>query len=72
MALFERIRTCGFVGGSVSLRMDFEVSDAQAKPRVILFLLPANPDIELSAPSLAPCLSACDYAFNHDDNGLNL
>ena len=37
------------VGGSVSQRGGFEVSEAQARPSVTLFLLPANPDVELSA-----------------------
>ena len=33
-----------------------------------LFLLPSNPDVELSATALAPSLPACC----HDSNGLNL
>jgi hypothetical protein len=36
--------------------MGFGVSDAQARPSVTLFLLPMNPDVELSAPSPARCL----------------
>jgi hypothetical protein len=35
----------------MSLRMGFEVLDSQAKSSVILFLLPANPDIDLSTTS---------------------
>ena len=40
----------------------FEVSEAQARPSIILFLLPVDQDVELSAPSLAPCLPACHHA----------
>ena len=52
---------CGLVGGSMSLGMGFEVLKA-------FFLLPVDPDVELSATSPASCLPACHY----DDNGLNL
>jgi hypothetical protein len=38
----------------------------------VLLLLPVDPDVELSAPSPAPCLSACHHASCHVDNGLNL
>jgi hypothetical protein len=34
-------------------------------------LLPVDPDVELSAPSLTPCLPAGCHASCHD-NGLNL
>ena len=37
-----------------------------------LLLLPADQDVELSAPSPAPCLPACRHVSLHDDNGLNL
>ena len=51
----------------------FEVSEAQVWPVWhSLFLLPANPDVELVATSPAPCLPACCHASHHDDNGLNL
>ena len=68
------IGRCGIVRGSVSLGTDFEVSEAQARPRVFhsLFLLPMDQDVELSAPSPALCLPACCHASSHDDNGLNL
>ena len=66
------VRECGFVGGSVSLRVGFEFSDDQARPNVTLFLLPDDPDIKLPATSLAPCLPACHHASCHDNNGLNL
>lgn len=36
------------------------------------FLGPANPDIELSATSPAPCLPVCHHAFHRDDNELSL
>ena len=38
VALLERIRMCGLVGGcmSLSLEVSFEVSDAQARPSVTL------------------------------------
>ena len=38
----------------------------------ILFLLSANPDVELSATSPVPCLPVCSYASHHDENELNL
>jgi hypothetical protein len=37
-----------------------------------LFLLTANPDIDLLGLSPAPCLPVCHYASWHDDNELNL
>ena len=37
-----------------------------------LFLLPANPDEELSDTCPASCLSAYHHASYHDNNGLNL
>ena len=43
-------RQCGLVEGSMSLGVGFEVSNAQARPSVTLFLLPEDPDVELSAP----------------------
>jgi hypothetical protein len=50
----------------------FEVSEAQARPSVTLFLLPADPDVGLSAISTASSLPSCCHVFYHDDNGLNL
>ena len=64
---------CGFVGTCASLGVGFEVSDAQARPSVaLLFLLPADPDVELSAASPVPCLPTCHHGSHHDNNGLNL
>ena len=37
-----------------------------------LFLLPEDPDVELSAPSPAPCLPAYHHASCHEDNGPSL
>ena len=58
----------------MSLCMGFEVSEAQVRPSVarILFLLPADSDVELSATSPAPCLPVCHHAFHHDNNELSL
>jgi hypothetical protein len=53
---------CGLAGGSVSLGVDFEVSDAQARPGVSLLLLSSDLDVKLSASSPAPCLPTCYHA----------
>ena len=60
MALLEG---CGLVGGSMSLEVDFEVKNSQARPSVTLFLLPSTPDIELLATSPVLCLPACCHAL---------
>lgn len=36
------------------------------------FLLPDDPDVELSSTSPALCLPVGHHAFCHDENGLNL
>jgi hypothetical protein len=46
------------VGGSVSLGVDFGVSKAHARPRVFLFLLPSESDVELSH-TMSVCVSPC-------------
>jgi hypothetical protein len=57
----------------VSQGVGFKVLDIQAWPvSLCLFLLPADPDVALSATSTAPWLPACHQASRHDDNGLNL
>ena len=66
------IGTCSLIGGNVSLGVVFQFSDTQVRPRVALLLLPADPDVELSAPSPAPRPSACDHVDHQDHNGLNL
>lgn len=47
-----------------------EVSNA--RPNVSLFLLPADPNVELSVTSPALCLSVYHHAHCHDDNEQNL
>ena len=42
------IRRCGLVGGSVSQEVGFEVSKAQPRSSVSLFLLPVDPDVKFS------------------------
>lgn len=49
-ALFERIRSCGLLGGSASLGVGLEVFKAQASPRCLF--LPAAPDVNRSAAYL--------------------
>ena len=53
----------------MSLRVGFEISDAEVRPRSSLSL-PAVADaaVDLSAPSSVSCLPAC----YHEDNGLVL
>lgn len=68
---------CALAGKGVALLKDvmgasFEVSEAQAKSRVTLFLLLDNPELELSAIFLALCLPACCHASGHENNKLNL
>ena len=56
----------------MSLGLGFEVSEAQARPSISLFLLPDNLDVELSAPLPAPCLPVCHHASHYDHKRLNL
>lgn len=60
-----RIRKWALVGRSVSLKVGSEVSKAQVRPSVSLFLLPVDLDIELLATSPAPCLTACCHTSHH-------
>jgi hypothetical protein len=56
----------------VTVGLDFEVSYAQAMPRVAhSLLLPASLDVQFSASSPVSCLPACCHASFHDNNGLN-
>jgi hypothetical protein len=57
------------VGGGWTLRFQ---TLKQSLVAHFLFLLPTDPDVELSATSPAPCSPACCYASCHDSNGLNL
>lgn len=70
VVLFARTSRCGHLGGSCVMRGGFQI--ACSMPRVFLFLLLADLDVELSVPPPAPCLSALHYASHHADSGLNL
>lgn len=48
---------------------DFEVSYDEARPNVALLLLLMHADVELSVPTLAPCLSTHSHVSCYDDNG---
>ena len=63
----DTIGRYGLVGGSVSLLVGFEVSEAYVRLRDSRFLLPVDSDIDLSATSSVGC-----RASRQDDNGLNL
>jgi len=65
---------CDPIEGSVSLwwEVGFEVSEAQARPCLTLFLLPPDPDVELSSNCPAPCLPSYCLASHYDETGLNL
>ena len=57
---------------NVSLRVSFEVSDAQSRPSVSLSaLLSADLVVELTDTSPTSCLHEFWHASHHDDNGLN-
>jgi hypothetical protein len=65
-------RRCGLVRGSDTTGVGFEISYVQASPSVAhSLLLPSDQDVELSAPSPAPYLSACHHVSHHDNNGRN-
>jgi hypothetical protein len=66
------IRKCGFVGESVILGVGFEIFKCQARSGVTLFLLLADPDIQLSAIPPVPCLPVYCPASHQDDKGLEL
>lgn len=61
----------GLIQESMSLGLDFGISEAQAKSHVSFLLLLGNPGVELSANYTAPSLPICSYHSCHDDNGLN-
>jgi hypothetical protein len=69
----DTIRRCGLVGVGVvfweevcHLRVDFEVSDIQARPRVTFFCC------YLMIKVMSSYMPAGHYTSYHDDNGLNL
>ena len=43
----------------------------QGSPGASVFLLSLDEDVDLSPPSLTPCLLACHHASCNDDNGLS-
>jgi hypothetical protein len=65
-------RRHALVGGYVSLGVDFRVSESHINSRVTLFLMPVDPDVELSNTPPATCLHVCCHTPYYDDNGLNL
>jgi len=69
------IRRHGLVGGSVSL-WGWALSSSMLKLcsawGFSLVLAAEDQDVELLAPSPAPCQPGCFYDSCHDDNGLNL
>ena len=68
----KKIKRSGFIRGTVSLGMGFVVSNSQARPTISLFMLPVDPDLELSTTSLGPCLPACHYASSETGSKLQL
>jgi len=71
-------RRCGLVGVGVALLEEVcHCGDGLLRPspsclRTVHSWLPLDEDIELSAPSPAPCLPGCCHASCYDDNELNL
>ena len=72
MALLEQVWLCW--RKYVTMGAGFVGSYAQTPPSVphSLLLLPADTDVELSAPSPAPYLPAFYHVSHHENNGLNL
>jgi hypothetical protein len=67
------IKWYGLVGESLSLKEDFEVSEAQARSDGSLSLPCAYGSIYRSLDSFpTSCLSTFHHASHYDDNGLNL
>lgn len=67
------IRSCGLLGGDVSLGEGFEVSKAQESPVSSLSLPPTyGLGCKLSATASAPCLPACCHSPCNDGHGLTL
>lgn len=50
---------CGLVGGNVLLGVGFGILNVQARLSVALFLMPADPDVELCyfSSSLSACIT---------------
>jgi hypothetical protein len=75
----DTIRRCDLVGVGVALLEEMCHCGGWALSSPMLKLCPMwtlllllDPDVELSAPSPAPCLPGCYHASRHDDNELNL
>jgi len=73
VALLRRIGRCGFIGVGVALLKEGArvLRFQKHKPVPEAFSHPADPQVELSAPSLAH-LPVCLHALCHDNNALNL
>lgn len=69
VALLEQVCHCG--GSSLRSYMLKLCTQAQCETHSSL-LGALDPDVDLSAPSPAPCLPAHRHASHHDDNRLNL
>lgn len=54
-------------GGSVSLKVDFWILNAQTRLSISLFLLPDDSDLELSITSPEPRLPMGSYASCYDN-----
>ena len=86
MALSEEVwpcwKRCGLVRGGLALseevwlcRRDCVTRGSvlgSQKLKALNFLLPAYPDVELSATTPAPCLLVYHHASHHDNNEQNL
>ena len=73
------VRRCGLIGVGVAMLEEVCHCGGWALRSVILkvcsqslLLLPADPDVELSAPSPAQQLHGSHHASHHDNNRLNL
>lgn len=66
------LQYCGHVGGSISLGMGFRISNVQARPNVLLFLLSTDLDIKFSVTTPSRFLPVCHHASCHAKNELNL
>jgi hypothetical protein len=80
VALFQRTRPCDLVGVGVAFleevchwRWALKLQMLKLGPVAhFVFQLPANPDVELLAPSPVSYLPVYNHASHHDGNGPNL
>jgi hypothetical protein len=68
MALFEMISRCALLDEVCHWRWALRLQKAYSKPRVALFLLSSDLDVELTATFSAPCLPAHCHVPHNDDN----